>query len=151
MRHVDFPDRRPPLLIKIAPDLTHADMDDIAEVALARGVDGLVISNTTVARPPEIAGHPYKDEVGGLSGQPLFGPSTEVLRKMYSRTKGKVPIVGCGGVASGKQAYDKIRAGASLVELYTGLVCCFSISHSSCYFSCRIFARMDCRLQASVA
>jgi dihydroorotate dehydrogenase len=132
MRHVDFPDRRPPLLVKIAPDLTEADMDDIAAVVLARGVDGLVISNTTIGRPPEIAGHPYKDEAGGLSGQPLFRLSTDVLREMYARTKGKVPIVGCGGVASGRQAYEKIRAGACLVELYTGLVRCHRMLHSAC-------------------
>jgi dihydroorotate dehydrogenase len=124
MQHIDFPERRPPLLVKIAPDLTESDMDDIADVVLKNNVDGLVISNTSVTRPPQLAGHPHRDEAGGLSGQPLFHLSTEILREMYTRTKGRVPIVGCGGVASGRQAYEKIRAGASLVELYTGLVCC---------------------------
>lgn len=112
----------PPLLVKIAPDLTAADKSDIAAVVKRTGVDGLIISNTTIERPGPIAAHAHGGEAGGLSGAPLFGPSTEVLREMYTLTGGKVPIVGVGGVASGRDAYDKIRAGASLVELYTAFV-----------------------------
>jgi dihydroorotate dehydrogenase len=113
--------RRPPLLLKIAPDLTDADRQDIADVSLATGLDGIIVSNTTIARPngldPRFAG-----EVGGLSGRPLLQPSTGVLKDMHRRTGGKLPLIGVGGVASATDAYAKIRAGASLVQLYTALV-----------------------------
>lgn len=109
----------PPLLIKIAPDLTAADKSDIAAVALRTGVDGLVISNTTIARPAEVQAHEHGSEAGGLSGKPLFDMSTAVLSDMYRLTKGKLPIIGCGGVSNGYDAYAKIRAGASLVQCYT--------------------------------
>ncbi|KAL4443365.1 hypothetical protein ABPG75_011102 [Micractinium tetrahymenae] len=109
----------PPLLVKIAPDLTEADMSDIASVALEQGVDGLIVSNTTITRPGAIAEHPLGKETGGLSGRPLFEMATEVLREMYTLTGGRLPIVGVGGVSSGADAYAKIRAGASLVELYS--------------------------------
>eukprot|EP00892_Ulva_mutabilis_P008048 jgi/Ulvmu1/5615/UM023_0153.1 len=114
----------PPLLIKIAPDLSDADRADIAAVATAKSpaVDGLVISNTTVSRPPSVRGAAAAAEAGGLSGAPVMAASTEVLADMYRRTNGAVPLVGCGGVMSGGDAYAKIRAGASLVELYTALV-----------------------------
>jgi dihydroorotate dehydrogenase len=115
------PQGPPPLLIKIAPDLTESDKADIAAVALRHSVDGLVVSNTTVARPGTIPQHAHGEEAGGLSGAPLFEASTAALRDMYRLTGGKVPIVGVGGVASGRDAYDKIRAGASLVELYSAL------------------------------
>ena len=111
----------PPLLIKIAPDLTAQDKEDIAAVALDLGVEGLIVSNTTIERPPEVAALPGGAEAGGLSGAPLFEPSTAVLRDMYRLTRGQVPIVGVGGVATGEQAYAKVRAGASLVQLYTSL------------------------------
>ena len=111
---------RPPLLVKIAPDLTPEDLEDVAEVALAAGIDGLIVSNTTIARPaglpPDLAGEP-----GGLSGKPLMQPSTAVLRRMAKLVAGRLPLVGVGGVASGADAYAKIRAGASLVQLYTAL------------------------------
>jgi len=109
----------PPLLIKIAPDLTEADKADIAAVVMKQGVDGLIISNTTIERPGSIPDHPHGKETGGLSGAPLFEPSTAVLRDMYKLTKGKIPIIGVGGVSTGQDAYDKIKAGASLVELYS--------------------------------
>ncbi len=112
---------RPPLLLKIAPDLTEEDKRDIAEVALAAGIDGLIATNTTVERPAGLA-DPRRAEAGGLSGRPLFAPSTRVLGEMYRLTGGKLPLVGVGGVASGADAYAKIRAGASLVQLYTALV-----------------------------
>ncbi|XP_060796866.1 dihydroorotate dehydrogenase (quinone), mitochondrial [Neoarius graeffei] len=111
----------PPVMVKIAPDLSQQDKQDIAEVITELSVDGLIVSNTTVSRPETLQDHNRK-EVGGLSGQPLKELSTRTVREMYSLTKGKVPIVGVGGVASGQDALDKIRAGASLVQLYTALV-----------------------------
>ncbi|KAK6294651.1 hypothetical protein J4Q44_G00354810 [Coregonus suidteri] len=111
---------RPPVLVKIAPDLTAQDKQDIADVVTELGVDGLLVSNTTVSRP-ETLQDPQSKEVGGLSGQPIKELSTRTVREMYSLTKGKVPIIGVGGVASGQDALDKIRAGASLVQLYTAL------------------------------
>ncbi len=112
---------KPPLLLKIAPDLTDEDMKDIAGIAVFGGLDGLIVSNTTIARPDTLASRHAK-ETGGLSGVPLFEPSTAVLRRMYALTHGSVPIVGVGGIASGLDAYVKIRAGASLVQLYSALV-----------------------------
>lgn len=111
----------PPLLLKIAPDLTDDDKSDIAEISLAVGIDGLIATNTTVERPASLA-DPHRAEVGGLSGPPLMAPSTQVLGEMYRLTNGALPIIGCGGVQSGADAYAKIRAGASLVQLYSALV-----------------------------
>ncbi|WP_379955952.1 quinone-dependent dihydroorotate dehydrogenase [Dongia sedimenti] len=113
--------RRPPLLLKIAPDLTDADRQDIADVALASGLDGLIVSNTTLARPAGLDPR-FAQEAGGLSGRPLFQPATEILRDLYRRTGGKLPIIGVGGIASAADAYAKIRAGASLVQVYSALV-----------------------------
>lgn len=113
--------RRPPLLAKVGPDLDEAELRDIAEAALAAGIDGLIVGNTTLARPPTLASR-HRDETGGLSGKPLMGPATECLRRMFRFTEGRLPLIGCGGVASGADAYAKIRAGASLVQLYTALV-----------------------------
>ena len=112
---------KPPLLVKIAPDLTEQDLLDIAEVAAAVPVDGLIATNTTVARPGGLADS-RRGESGGLSGRPLFESSTRVLARLYKLTGGKIPLIGVGGVASGADAYAKIRAGASLVQLYTALV-----------------------------
>ena len=116
-----LPRDAPPLLIKIAPDLEVADLADIAAVALERRVDGLIATNTTVARPADLVGRD-KAETGGLSGRPLFAPATRVLAEMYRLTGGRIPLIGVGGVAGGAEAYAKIRAGASLVQLYTGLI-----------------------------
>ncbi len=110
-----------PIFVKIAPDCDDALLKKIADVALARGLDGLIVSNTTLAREA-VAGSPYAAETGGLSGRPLFVPSTEVLRKMYRLTEGRMPLIGVGGIASAEDAYLKIRAGASLVQLYSALV-----------------------------
>jgi dihydroorotate dehydrogenase len=115
------PSRPPPLVVKIAPDLTEEERRDVAEVALADAVDGLIVGNTTVARPPELRSRD-RAEAGGLSGRPLFAPSTACLADMYRLTGGRIPLIGCGGVASGADAYAKVRAGASLVQLYTALV-----------------------------
>jgi dihydroorotate dehydrogenase len=113
--------RPPPLLAKVGPDLDEAQLRDIAEVALATGIDGLIVGNTTIDRPAGLRSR-QRDEAGGLSGLPLMPKATECLAAMYRHTRGRLPIVGCGGVASGADAYAKIRAGASLVQLYSALV-----------------------------
>jgi dihydroorotate dehydrogenase len=113
--------RRMPLLVKIAPDLDEQACADIASLALTHGIDGLIVSNTTIARPDSLLSH-HRGETGGLSGRPLFQPSTEILRTMRRLTKGKLVLIGVGGVSSGEDAWAKIRAGASLVQLYTALV-----------------------------
>lgn len=110
-----------PLLAKVGPDLTEDQIGDIAEVALDCGIDGLIVGNTTVTRPAGLRS-PHRDEVGGLSGRPLFEHANACLAAMYRYTGGRIPIVGCGGIASGADAYAKIRAGASLVQLYSALV-----------------------------
>jgi dihydroorotate dehydrogenase len=112
---------RVPLLVKIAPDLTSEECKDIAQVALDTGIDGLIVSNTTVKRPPGLVSR-YAGELGGLSGRPLFAPSTALLAEMYRLTEGRLPLIGVGGIASAEDAYGKIRAGANLVQLYTALV-----------------------------
>jgi len=111
----------PPLLLKISPDLDSANIADIAGVAMAEKLDGLVISNTTVRRPRSLMS-PQHTESGGLSGAPLMEPSTRLLRRVYELTNGAIPLIGVGGIAGGADAYAKIRAGASLVQLYTALV-----------------------------
>jgi dihydroorotate dehydrogenase len=111
----------PPLLLKVAPDLTEDDRREIAAVTLASGLDGLIVSNTTLARPASLRS-PHRQETGGLSGRPLFEPSTALLGEFYRLTGGRVPLVGVGGIASGRDAYRKIRAGASLLQLYSALV-----------------------------
>ncbi|WP_137125548.1 quinone-dependent dihydroorotate dehydrogenase [Roseomonas sp. HF4] len=110
--------RTPPLLVKIAPDLADDALAPIVQACLTRGVAGLIVSNTTIARPPLASAH--AKEAGGLSGAPLFGPSTEVLRKVHRIARGRLVLVGVGGIATAEQAYAKIRAGASLVQMYTG-------------------------------
>lgn len=114
---------RKPLLVKIAPDLTDRDKEDIAAVVTSRKgyVNGLIISNTTVRRPPSLR-NPSKTEEGGLSGPPVRDMSTKTIADMYRLTNGSIPIIGVGGVSSGQEAYKKIRSGASLVQLYTALV-----------------------------
>ena len=112
---------RVPLLLKIAPDIDETAMDGIAEVTIAAGIEGLIATNTTVARPPTLKSARAR-ETGGLSGAPLFTPSTGVLRAMRQRVGTRVTLVGAGGVSSGAEAYAKIRAGASLVQLYTALI-----------------------------
>jgi dihydroorotate dehydrogenase len=111
----------PPLLLKIAPDLGEEDRRDIAEVALAAGLDGLIVSNTTLSRPDTLASR-NRSETGGLSGRPLFSLSTAMLADMYRLTGGKLPLIGSGGIASAADAYAKIRAGASLVQVYSELI-----------------------------
>ena len=110
-----------PLLVKIAPDLSEEERADIAVLAGPSGIDGVVIANTTVARPPTLRSS-VASEQGGLSGKPLFAPSTALLGDIYRLTGGELPLIGVGGIASADDAYAKIRAGASLVQLYTALV-----------------------------
>ncbi len=110
-----------PLLLKIAPDLDAWAIDEIADVALASGIEGLIATNTTTARPAGLDDR-RAHERGGLSGKPLFPKSTEVLKALAARTARKLVLIGAGGIGSGADAYAKIRAGASLVQLYTALV-----------------------------
>ncbi|WP_375175405.1 quinone-dependent dihydroorotate dehydrogenase [Pseudooceanicola sp.] len=111
--------RRIPVFLKIAPDLTDEELADIARVALYRGVDAIVATNTTLSREGLTSRH--RDEKGGLSGTPLFARSTRVLAKLHEITDGAIPLIGVGGISTGADAYAKIRAGASAVQLYTAL------------------------------
>jgi dihydroorotate dehydrogenase len=112
---------RPPILVKIAPDLTDTEIRDISEVALETGIDGLIATNTTLERPDSLQSI-YKAEAGGLSGRPLYGLSTRILGEFFKATNGKLPLIGVGGIASGADAYQKIKMGASLVQLYSCMV-----------------------------
>lgn len=111
-----------PLLLKLAPDLSESERQDVAEVVLNKKtkVDGLILCNTTTSRPKLMS--PNKEESGGLSGAPLTDVSTAMISDMYKRTHGNIPIIGVGGVFSGLDAYEKIKAGASLVQLYTSFI-----------------------------
>jgi dihydroorotate dehydrogenase len=120
-RHAGRHGKRKPMLLKIAPDLTEAELDAIAEVLLASGIDGVICTNTTIDRTA-VAGDPNAHQTGGLSGRPLFAKSTAVLRSMRARLAGRLPIVGVGGVLDGDSAAEKIEAGAALVQVYSGLV-----------------------------
>jgi dihydroorotate dehydrogenase len=111
----------PPLLLKVAPDLTDEDKADIAAVARDAPVDGLIVSNTTIARPDGLKSR-HRDEAGGLSGAPLKPLAQSVLADFYRLTEGRLPLIGVGGIASGADAYARIRAGATLVQLYSALV-----------------------------
>ncbi|TCO72917.1 quinone-dependent dihydroorotate dehydrogenase [Rhodovulum euryhalinum] len=109
-----------PVFLKIAPDLTDAEIDEIAEVALDSGLSGIVATNTTLARGELRSRHAA--EAGGLSGAPLFVRSTRVLARLSVATGGQLPLIGVGGIGSAEEAYAKIRAGASVVQIYTALV-----------------------------
>jgi dihydroorotate dehydrogenase len=118
---VQHSDRQVPLVLKIAPDLDAADLEDVARVALELKLDGIIVSNTTIKRPRTLESALHGEQ-GGLSGAPLFALSTEVLAHIYKLTGGAIPLIGVGGIGSAEDAYKKIRAGASLVQLYTALV-----------------------------
>jgi len=111
-----------PLLVKIAPDLSLADLDDIVGIVRSRKIDGMVVGNTTVTRPPSLREREKAIEQGGLSGKPLFPLSTRMLAETYVRLEGAMPIVGVGGIDSGAAAIAKLRAGAALIQLYSALV-----------------------------
>ena len=112
---------RTPLLLKIAPDLTLGDLDDVVGVARRHRIDGMIVGNTTVSRP-KLRDTAKATEQGGLSGRPLFALSTRMLAETYVRAEGAFPLIGAGGIDSGAAAFAKIKAGASLVQLYSGLV-----------------------------
>ena len=112
--------RRKPVLLKIAPDLDTEQLEHVARCCEGSGIDGVIISNTTLARDG-IEGR-HAGEAGGLSGAPLFERSTRLLARFHGLTQGRIPLVGVGGISSGEDAYTKIRAGASLVQLYTALI-----------------------------
>lgn len=112
--------RRIPVFLKIAPDLDAGGLADVAEVALASGIDGLIATNTTLSR--DGLKSPHRVEAGGLSGAPLFERSTRTLARLSHLTEGKLPLIGVGGIATPEQAYAKIRAGASAVQVYTAMV-----------------------------
>ncbi len=112
---------RRPVLVKIAPDLALEGLDDVVAVCLARRVDGMIVSNTTISRPADLKDAAAR-ETGGLSGRPLFELSTRMLAETWRRVGGQFPLVGVGGITTGEAALAKIRAGASLIQLYSGLI-----------------------------
>jgi dihydroorotate dehydrogenase len=112
---------RKPILLKIAPDLDDAQMDAVAATLRDSGIDGLICTNTTIDRTG-VAGSTHAGEAGGLSGKPLFEPSTEILRGMARRLGEAMPLIGVGGVLTGSDAADKLAAGAKLVQIYSGLI-----------------------------
>jgi dihydroorotate dehydrogenase len=111
-----------PILFKIAPDLSLAELDDVVHIARSRRVDGMVVGNTTLARPSTLRETNRAKEAGGLSGRPLFRLSTRMVAETYVRAEGAFPLIGVGGIDSGGGALTKIRAGASLIQLYSSLV-----------------------------
>ncbi len=118
LRAVAAVPHRPPVLVKIAPDLSDDGLAAIVETCVAEGAQGLIVSNTTITRPPGLRS-PHAHEAGGLSGAPLFPLSTRMLARAFVLARGRLTLVGVGGIASGADALTKIRAGASLVQLYT--------------------------------
>jgi dihydroorotate dehydrogenase len=111
-----------PVLLKIAPDLSLAELDDVVQIARSRRVDGMIVANTTLARPSTLREQTRAKEQGGLSGRPLFRLSTRMVAETYVRVEGAFPLVGVGGIDTGGAALTKIRAGASLIQLYSSLV-----------------------------
>ena len=113
-----------PILVKVAPDLTFEALDEILELVGPRNIAGIVATNTTISRPQsnDPAVQKVYAEAGGLSGKPVRARSTEVVRHLYRQTKGSVPIIGVGGIFTAEDAWEKIAAGASLVQIYTGLI-----------------------------
>lgn len=109
-----------PILLKIAPDLTNEQLDDIVEIVQGAGIAGVIATNTTISRDGLTAAH--KTETGGLSGRPLTHRSTGVIRYLHQKSNGSFPIIGVGGIHSAGDALEKLNAGASLVQLYTGFI-----------------------------
>ncbi|MFW5881579.1 MAG: quinone-dependent dihydroorotate dehydrogenase, partial [Roseicyclus sp.] len=128
------------VFLKIAPDLSPAEIDDVAEAALEAGVAGIIATNTTLSRQGLRSRH--RDEAGGLSGQPLFETSTRVLARLYRRTGEALPLIGVGGVSDVNQAWEKLRAGATAMQLYTALV------YGGISLGARIAEGLDARLAA---
>lgn len=115
-------DGRKPVLLKIAPDLEEGDLDSIVKVARRRHIDGLIVSNTTISRPSSLRSKEIARETGGLSGAPLFALSTRMLARAYLRVENQFPLIGVGGIENAETAWQKIEAGAALVQLYSALV-----------------------------
>jgi len=111
-----------PVLLKIAPDLSLPDLDDVVGIARARRVDGMIVGNTTLARPPSLREVEMAKEAGGLSGRPLLPLANRMLAETYVRVEGVFPLIGAGGIDTGASALARIRAGASLIQIYSGLV-----------------------------
>lgn len=111
-----------PVLLKIAPDLSLGELDDVVHIARSRRVDGMIVANTTLARPSSLRESNRAKEAGGLSGRPLFRLSTRMVAETYVRAEGAFPLIGVGGIDSGGAALTKIRAGASLIQLYSSLI-----------------------------
>ncbi|QXV67242.1 quinone-dependent dihydroorotate dehydrogenase [Mucilaginibacter sp. 21P] len=109
-----------PILLKIAPDLTNSQLDDIADIVKQTGIAGIIATNTTISRDSLVSAH--KDETGGLSGKPVTKRSTEVISYLHKASNGAFPIIGVGGIHSAEDALEKLNAGASLVQLYTGFI-----------------------------
>jgi dihydroorotate dehydrogenase len=120
-RLADRHGQRVPIALKIAPDLEDADLLRIADALVAHGFDAVIATNTTVTRPA-VEGLPHAQETGGLSGAPLRARATEVIARLADHLRGALPIIGVGGILSGADAVEKMAAGASLVQVYTGLV-----------------------------
>jgi dihydroorotate dehydrogenase len=133
--------RPKPLLVKLAPDLSEEALDEAVEVAISAGVAGLIATNTTISRPSPIAGHRHAAEAGGLSGAPLEAMATAAVRRAAACARGRIPIVGVGGVGSAAGAYAKIRAGASLVQAYTGFI------YGGPFFARRVLAGLEALLR----
>ena len=131
---------RPPVFVKLAPDLDDAALEDLAGAALSAGIDGLVATNTTQARPDP--GAPHAGEAGGLSGRPLMAPSTRILARLARLTGGRVPLIGVGGISSTEDVWQKLRAGASAVQLYTAL------AYQGLSLAARLVRELDQRLEA---
>jgi len=112
--------QKKPIFIKISPDLNEDQLRDIALISLANNIDGLILTNTTTLRPNNLLSN-SKVNHGGLSGKPLFQISNTILKKMYNLTNGQILLIGVGGISSGSDCYEKIKSGASLVQLYTAL------------------------------
>lgn len=121
MQRRDQLPRRVPVLVKIAPDLTRTEIDDVLKVALDHRLDGIIATNTTLARPATLQ-HRSRNEAGGLSGRPLQARADEVIRQIYTSTNGQLPIIGVGGVFTADDVWVKLQAGASVVQIYTGFV-----------------------------
>ena len=120
LRARDALPNRPPVFIKIAPDLDEAGLADLAAVVSAAGIDGIIATNTTLSRDGLASAH--AGETGGLSGAPLFERSTQVLARLYTLTNGTIPLIGVGGISSPEQAWQKLRAGASALQIYSALI-----------------------------
>jgi dihydroorotate dehydrogenase len=111
-----------PILLKIAPDLSNDQLDDVIEIVMSTGIAGIIATNTTLSREGLLSADTLKNEQGGLSGKPVQNRSTEVIAYIHQNSNGKIPIVGVGGIHSAEDAIEKIRAGASLVQIYTGFI-----------------------------